>query len=52
MALCRLCRVYATQLAAVCGICHEAGAHSDKAPVAMSEERKQRILDALSKDTG
>jgi len=48
--LCGLCRVYGTQVSALCGICHHVGAHSDEAPGAMPEERKQQIKAAMSKE--
>jgi hypothetical protein len=50
--LCRLCRVYSAQMCCVCGICHEAASRADeKLPDSMPVERKQRIKDAMSKES-
>jgi hypothetical protein len=51
MVVCSLCRVYGTQLSAVCGVCHEAGA---KAPTHSPEQlpptRKDAIKNAMARE--
>jgi hypothetical protein len=52
MMLCALCRVYAKQLSAVCGVCQEAGGRAETAfPDSMPDQRKQRIREAMAKET-
>ncbi len=51
MLLCKMCRVYGTQLDAVGCICKEAGIRAeDMCPGEMSVEQKQRIRSALGKN--
>jgi hypothetical protein len=47
--LCALCRTYATQLSAVCGICHHAGEQPSSHAPSLSPARKQAIRDALER---
>jgi hypothetical protein len=52
IAACRLCKVYATHLAAVSRIAGFAAvAAPDRCPGALAAERKRQIKDALSKES-
>ena len=49
--LCSLCRTYAAQLSAVCGICHEVGEHApDHAPDRLAPEKKEAIRNAMARE--
>ncbi len=48
--MCKMCRIYGTQIAAVSRVCQEAGKYSDeKCPGELSAARKQQMKDACSK---
>jgi len=50
LALCKLCKVYATQMAALGRISNVAGVVApDRCPGTLSEERKRRIKEALDR---
>lgn len=47
---CAMCQIYGAQLGIVNRVCNEAGIHSEsKCPGELSDARKQRMKDALSK---
>jgi hypothetical protein len=53
LALCGLCRVYASQLSVVCGVSREAGEKAPEvSPRALPDDRRRRIKDAISGDAG
>jgi hypothetical protein len=49
--LCALCRTYETQINAVCGICHHAGARPSSHGPSLPADRKQAIRAALERDS-
>ncbi len=48
--LCALCRTYETQISAMCGICHHAGAEPSRHAPSLPDARKQAIREALTRD--